>query len=70
MGAGLFVRTTRRVTLTAEGERLLPYARQVLAAYEELNDAVAPGDRPLTVDVAGAGKHWVSGAGGGTAART
>jgi DNA-binding transcriptional LysR family regulator len=52
VGAGLFVRTTRRVTLTAEGERLLPYARRVLAAYEELNHAVAPADRPLTVDVA------------------
>jgi DNA-binding transcriptional LysR family regulator len=52
VGAGLFVRTTRRVALTPEGERLLPYARRVLAAYEELNHAVAPADRPLTVDVA------------------
>jgi DNA-binding transcriptional LysR family regulator len=52
VGAGLFLRTTRRVALTAEGERLLPYARRVLAAYEELNHAVAPVDRPLAVDVA------------------
>jgi DNA-binding transcriptional LysR family regulator len=30
LGAELFVRTTRQVTLTPDGERLLPYARRVL----------------------------------------
>lgn len=52
VGASLFVRTTRQVTLTAEGARLLPYARRVLAAHDELagafRDAV---HRPLLVDV-------------------
>jgi DNA-binding transcriptional LysR family regulator len=33
------VRTTRQVTLTADGERLLPYARRVLHRAREL----APG---------------------------
>lgn len=51
-GATLFVRSTRRVTLTADGERLLPYARAVLAAHDELAAAFAPAGRPLTVDVA------------------
>ncbi len=51
-GAPLFVRSTRRVTLTPEGERLLPVARRVLAAHDELAAAVgAGGDRPLVVDV-------------------
>lgn len=53
LGAELFVRTTRRVTLTADGERLLPYARRVLEANEALLSAFAGNrqDRPLLVDV-------------------
>ncbi|QKV94662.1 LysR family transcriptional regulator [Streptomyces sp. NA02950] len=52
LGAELFVRTTRQVALTAEGERLLPYARRVLAAQDELAAAVGGGTgRPLLVDV-------------------
>ncbi|MEU9100754.1 LysR family transcriptional regulator [Streptomyces sp. NPDC048361] len=53
LGAELLMRTTRAVALTAEGERLLPYARRVLAAHDELRDAwAAPGEeRPLLVDV-------------------
>lgn len=51
-GCVLFVRTTRRVALTADGERLLPYARGVLAAQDELAAAVRPVERPLAVDVA------------------
>ncbi|MGW4670568.1 LysR family transcriptional regulator [Streptomyces sp. NPDC004324] len=53
LGTELFVRTTRRVTLTADGERLLPHARRVLEANEALLSAFA-GDgsgRPLLVDV-------------------
>ncbi|WP_327392278.1 LysR family transcriptional regulator [Streptomyces sp. NBC_01186] len=54
--AVLFVRSTRRVALTPEGERLLPYARRVLAAHDELAAAFVRGDaagaRPLAVDVA------------------
>jgi DNA-binding transcriptional LysR family regulator len=34
LGAQLFERTTRRVSLTPAGERLLPHARAALAAVE------------------------------------
>ncbi|MFJ5804317.1 LysR family transcriptional regulator [Streptomyces decoyicus] len=52
LGAALFVRTTRQVSLTADGARLLPLARRVLAAHDELAAAFrsAP-ERPLLVDV-------------------
>ncbi|MFE0044768.1 LysR family transcriptional regulator [Streptomyces albireticuli] len=55
LGAELFARTTRQVTLTAEGARLLPYARRVLAAHEELAAAFAQEERPLIVDSATVG---------------
>ncbi|MGW2631317.1 LysR family transcriptional regulator [Streptomyces chattanoogensis] len=52
LGAGLFVRTTRQVGLTVEGERLLPYARRVLSAQDELTAAFrGDAERPLLVDV-------------------
>ncbi|MPY50917.1 LysR family transcriptional regulator [Streptomyces acidicola] len=57
LGAELFVRTTRQVALTADGARLLPYARRVLEAQEELVAAFqvptgrAASRRPLFVDV-------------------
>ncbi|MFJ6565833.1 LysR family transcriptional regulator [Streptomyces sp. NPDC091292] len=53
LGAELFVRTTRQVTPTADGERLLPYARRVLDAQDELTAAFARGQvsRPVLVDV-------------------
>ncbi|MFI6375871.1 LysR family transcriptional regulator [Streptomyces sp. NPDC050546] len=50
LGAELFVRTTRQVTLTPEGERLLPYARRVLLAQDELLAAFDQA-RPLLVDL-------------------
>ncbi|MGY1500392.1 LysR family transcriptional regulator [Streptomyces sp. QTS52] len=50
LGADLFVRSTRRVTLSADGERLLPYARRVLAAHDELLAAFGE-VRPLLVDL-------------------
>ncbi|WP_217142830.1 LysR family transcriptional regulator [Streptomyces sp. AC627_RSS907] len=50
LGVELFVRTTRQVTLTADGERLLPYARRVLQAQDELLAAFGQA-RPLLVDV-------------------
>jgi DNA-binding transcriptional LysR family regulator len=51
LGVSLFARTTRQVALTAEGERLLPYARRVLAAQDELAAAFRPApERPLLVD--------------------
>ncbi|MFH8347238.1 LysR family transcriptional regulator [Streptomyces sp. NPDC018045] len=52
VGADLFDRTTRRVALTEHGTRLLPYARRVLAAHDDLAAAFhAPDDRPLLVDI-------------------
>ncbi|WP_210580093.1 LysR family transcriptional regulator [Streptomyces sp. GESEQ-4] len=50
LGAELFVRTTRQVTLTADGERLVPYARRVLVAQEALLSAFGQA-RPLLVDL-------------------
>lgn len=50
LGAELFVRTTRQVTLTADGARLLPYARRVLAAQDALLAAFGQA-RPLLVDL-------------------
>ncbi|MFF5522332.1 LysR family transcriptional regulator [Streptomyces coeruleorubidus] len=50
LGAELFVRTTRQVTLTPDGERLLPYARRVLQAQEELLAAFDQA-RPVLVDL-------------------
>ncbi|MET8012311.1 LysR family transcriptional regulator [Streptomyces sp. NPDC005271] len=52
LGAELFVRTTRQVALTAEGERLLPYARRALEAQDELAAAFSGAvERPLLVDI-------------------
>ncbi|MFS4095268.1 LysR family transcriptional regulator [Streptomyces sp. AF1A] len=51
LGAELFVRTTRQVSLTADGERLLPHARRVLAAQDDLLAAFAAEARPLLVDL-------------------
>ncbi|MEV6166011.1 LysR family transcriptional regulator [Streptomyces sp. NPDC052052] len=52
LGAELFLRTTRQVALTADGERLLPYARRVLDAHADLAAAFAdPAARPLFVDL-------------------
>ncbi|MFJ8821813.1 LysR family transcriptional regulator [Streptomyces sp. NPDC102467] len=54
LGAELFGRTTRQVTLTADGARLLPYARRAIEAQDELLAAFArsaPEARPLLVDV-------------------
>ena len=52
LGRELFVRTTRQVSLTLDGERLLPHARRVLAAHAALSAAFTdPADRPLLVDL-------------------
>ncbi|MFJ2646288.1 LysR family transcriptional regulator [Streptomyces sp. NPDC087420] len=51
LGVELFVRTTRQVALTGDGERLLPYARRVLAAQDALLAACADVPRTLLVDL-------------------
>ncbi|MER5430767.1 LysR family transcriptional regulator [Streptomyces sp. NPDC002588] len=50
LGTELFVRTTRQVTLTADGERLVPYARRVLQTQDDLLAAFGRA-RPLLVDL-------------------
>lgn len=55
MGARLFHRTTRRVQLTSDGERLLDKARSLLQEVNALDELFSPRDGPiggrLTVDV-------------------
>jgi DNA-binding transcriptional LysR family regulator len=53
LGVPLFTRTTRRVTLTSEGERLLVRARELLALHDQtLQELHGPGEpRPLLVDL-------------------
>jgi DNA-binding transcriptional LysR family regulator len=50
LGAELFLRSTRQVGLTADGARLLPYARRALAAQDALLAAFGQA-RPLLVDL-------------------
>ncbi|QFQ97828.1 LysR family transcriptional regulator [Streptomyces phaeolivaceus] len=50
LGVELFVRSTRQVGLTGDGERLVPHARRVLEAQEELVAAFRQA-RPLLVDL-------------------
>jgi DNA-binding transcriptional LysR family regulator len=51
LGVLLFVRSTRRVSLTSEGERLLPRARQLLEINDQTVAEIGDPDRPLIVDV-------------------
>ncbi|MEV0980584.1 LysR family transcriptional regulator [Streptomyces sp. NPDC049915] len=50
LGTELFLRTTRQVALTPDGERLLPLARRVLQAQDDLLAAFGQA-RPLLVDL-------------------
>ena len=56
LGTRLFVRTTRRVTLTADGERLLRRARDLIAIHDELVDAVGSSSRPIVIDLLSEGR--------------
>lgn len=51
IGARLFARSTRHVTLTADGERLLVHARTLLALNDAALKDLAGPTRPLLVDV-------------------
>jgi DNA-binding transcriptional LysR family regulator len=53
LGVRLFIRTTRRVTLTPEGERLLVRARELLALHDQTLQELHGLDhaRPLLVDL-------------------
>ncbi len=51
LGVRLFDRTTRRVTLTAPGERLLVHATELLARHDAMVAELRDTTRPLLVDV-------------------
>src|SRR4029450_5358559 len=51
LGVQLFVRSTRRVTLTPDGERLLTRASELIALHDQLVKEVTASDRALVVDV-------------------
>src|SRR5829696_1227564 len=55
VGTPLFARSTRRVTLTADGERLLVHARSLLALNDVALQELRGATRPLLVDVIGEG---------------
>jgi DNA-binding transcriptional LysR family regulator len=47
----LLVRTSRGSRLSLDGQVFLPHAKRVLAAFDQAEQAVRPGSRPLRVDV-------------------
>jgi DNA-binding transcriptional LysR family regulator len=51
LGVQLFVRSTRRVTLTPDGEQLLTRARELIALHDQMVKEVTASDRALVVDV-------------------
>lgn len=55
LGTRLFVRSTRQVSLTSDGERLLVHARTLLALNDAALRDLADASRPLLVDVIGEG---------------
>jgi DNA-binding transcriptional LysR family regulator len=57
LGTTLFDRTTRRVVLTADGQRLLADARELLAIHDRVIDRASDaGARPITVDLLSDGR--------------
>ena len=57
VGTPLFVRTTRRVTLTPEGRRLLERARMLLALHDEIVAELLHPTRPVLVDLMSEGRR-------------
>lgn len=51
LGVQLFVRTTRRVSLTREGELLLARARELLRLHDQLVAELSQPTRPVVVDL-------------------
>src|SRR4029450_3649614 len=51
LGVQLLVRSTRRVTLTPDGEQLLTRARELIALHDQMVKEVTASDRALVVDV-------------------
>ena len=56
LGTTLFDRTTRRVSLTPDGERLLDEARELLAVHDRIVAGRAPATKPITVDLMSEGR--------------
>ena len=57
IGTPLFVRSTRRVMLTPEGERLLVRARELIALHDEIVGEASGPARPILVDVMSEGRR-------------
>jgi DNA-binding transcriptional LysR family regulator len=57
LGTALFTRTTRRVTLTPDGERLLVLARDLVARHDAVwADVHVPAEQPTVVDLMSDGR--------------
>ncbi len=52
----LFVRTTRRVTLTPEGQKLLSRARELIALHDQIVDELGAPGRPVVMDLLSEGR--------------
>ena len=57
VGTPLFVRSTRRVTLTPEGERLMVRAKELIALHDEIVGEASGPARPILVDVMSEGRR-------------
>lgn len=57
LGTPLFVRTTRQVRLTPEGERLLDRARSLVALHDEILDDARGPARPIVLDLMSEGRR-------------
>ena len=57
LGTPLFVRTTRQVTLTPEGRRLLPRARELVALHDRIVAELRAPARPILVDLVSGGRR-------------
>jgi DNA-binding transcriptional LysR family regulator len=56
LGVPLFVRTTRHVTLTPEGHRLLARAKELVVLHDRVLDDMLPIGRPIIVDLLSDGR--------------